>query len=121
MLAYNWEAEAMQRLLAWAQQELGLSPYDFLTHHAGYCTSSIAKLAMRADYLRQHHPSVWVSKLARGSGPLLSLLSESRFCARAGCNKAELDAFNRAWLATPVGRRWGAKPRRAKRHTASAA
>jgi len=26
VLAYNWEGEAKQRLLAWVQQELGLSP-----------------------------------------------------------------------------------------------
>ncbi len=117
-LTYDWEAEAKQLLLAWVQQELGLSPLEFLTRHAGYAKSSIAKIAMRADFLRHHRPAVWEAKLERGTGPLLSLLTHSLFCARSGCTKAELDAFNRAWLATPAGRRWGAKPRRLQRRTA---
>ncbi len=100
-LAYNWDGEAKQRLLAWVQQELGLSPFEFLTRHTRAVTSCVATLAMRADFLRQHRPAVWEDLVSRGTGPLLSLLGETKpFCARAGCTKAELDAFNRAWLAT---------------------
>ena len=111
VLAYNWEGEAKQRLLAWVQQELGLSPYEFLTRHARYATSSVATIAMRADYLRQHRHAVFHATLSRGPGALLSLLTDSRrFFPKAGCTKAELSAFNRAWLATPAGRRWGGKP-----------
>ncbi|KAI7843433.1 hypothetical protein COHA_002911 [Chlorella ohadii] len=112
VLAINWDGEAKQRLLAWVQQELDLSPLEFLTCHIGYAKASVATIAMRADFLRQHRPAVWESKLARGTGPLLSLLTESRFCVRSGCTKAELDAFHRTWLATPAGRRWGAMPRK---------
>ncbi len=54
VLAFNWDGEAKQRLLAWVQQELGLSPYDFLTRHTNYATNSVATIAMRADFLRQH-------------------------------------------------------------------
>ena len=109
VLAYNWEGEAKQRLAAWLQQELGLSLYDFLTRHAGYATFSVARLAMRANFLRQHRHGVWQECSGRGSGSLLSLLTKSHFCERAGCTEAELDAFQRAWLATPAGRRWGGK------------
>ena len=114
MLTYNWEGEAKQRLLAWVQQELGLSPAEFLTRHAGYASSSVAKIAMRADFLRQHRPAVWEQQLARGTGPLLSLLTHRSFFDRTGCTWAELDAFNRAWLATPAGRRWGKKSYRTR-------
>ena len=115
VLTCNWEGEAKQRFLAWAQQELGLSPIELVLHHASYACRSVARTAMRADYLRQHRPAVWESKLARGTRPLLSLLSESRFYERAGCTEAEVAAFNRTWLATPAGRRWGGKLRRVKR------
>ena len=115
LLQYNWEGEAKQRLLAWVQQELGLSPYEFLTRHAGYASSSTAKVAMRADFLWQHRPAVWEAKLARGTGPLLSLLTHRSFLDRSACTAAELSAFNRAWLATPAGQRWGSKPRRERR------
>ncbi len=121
VLVFNWDGEAKQLLLAWVQQELGLSPYDFLPRHAGYATNGVAKLAMRADFLRQHRHALWGETLSRGIGPLLSLLVKPTFCSRAGCTKAELSAFNRAWLATPAGRRWGAKPRQLQRRTAEAA
>ncbi len=120
VLAYNWDGEAKPRLLAWVQQELGLSPVDFLTRHAGYVTNSVATIAMRADFLRQHRPALWQDVTSRGTGPLLSLLTKAEFFfARSGCTQAELAAFNRAWLATPAGRRWGAKPRRAPRRHVS--
>ncbi len=116
VLAYNWDGEAKQRLLAWVQQELGLSPVDFLTCHAGYVTYGAAKIAMRADFLRQQCPALWQATLSRGTAALLTLLTRPKlFCSQAGCTAAELDAFNRAWLATPAGLRWGAKPRRVKR------
>ncbi len=119
VLVYNWDGEAKQWLLAWVQQELGLNPLDFLTRHNRAPTRSVATLAMRADFLRQHRPAVWEELLSNGTHPVLRLLGETkRFCARAGCTKAELDAFNRAWLATPAGRRWGAKPRVVARKTA---
>jgi len=76
---------------------------------------------MHADFLRQLRPAVWEKQLARGTGPLLSLLTHSLFYGRAGCTKAELAAFNRAWLATAAGRRWGGKPRRVQRRTDEAA
>ena len=118
MLAYNWEGEAKQRLLAWVQQELGLSPYDFLTRHACYAAASVATIAMRADCLRQHRHAVFHATLSRGPGPLLSLLTiTQRFLSKAGCTKAELAAFNRAWLTTPAGRRWGGKPRTVQRRS----
>ena len=116
VLTYNWEGEAKQRLLAWVQQELGLSPYDFLTRHACYAASSVATIAMRADYLRQHRHAVFHATLSRGPGPLLALLTDHRiFFPKAGCTEAELAAFNCAWLATPAGRRWGGKPSRRRR------
>ena len=115
MLCYDWVGETRQRLLAWVQQELGLSPAEFLTRHASYAGGSTATLAMRADFLRQHRPAVWQAKLARGTGALLSLLIESRFYQRAGCTEAEVAAFNREWLATPAGRRWGKKSLRVQR------
>ena len=116
VLAYNWGGEAKQRLLAWVQQELGLSPYEFLQEYAGYLTYSAATIAMRADYLRQRCPVVWEERLARGARPLLTLLTRpKRFCSQAGCTEAELAAFNRAWLATPAGRRWGGKLSRRQR------
>ena len=119
VLVYNWEGEAKQRLLAWVQQELGLSPYEFLTRHAGYSTFSVATIAMRADYLQQRCPVVWQECLSRGTGPLLSLLTTaSRFFNNAGCSTADLAAFNRAWLATPAGRRWGGKPSQVQRRPA---
>ena len=118
VLAYNWEGEAKQRLLAWVQQELGLSPYDFLTRHACYAAASVATIAMRADCLRQHRHAVFHATLSRGPGPLLSLLTiTQRFLSKAGCTKAELAAFNRAWLTTPAGRRWGGKPRTVQRRS----
>ena len=94
----------------WVQQELGLSPYKFFNRHAVYAISTVATIAMPAHYLRQHRPAVWQECLARGSGPLLLLLTHRTFLARAGCTGDELAAFNRAWLATPAGRRWGGKP-----------
>ncbi len=119
LVAYNWDGEAKQRQLAWVQQELGLSPFDFITRHTRAATRGVATLAMRADFLRQQRPAVWEQLLSNGTRPLLRLLGEKKpFCARAGCTAAELDAFNRAWLATPAGRRWGAKPRVVARKTA---
>ena len=110
LLGYNWEDGAKQRLLAWVQQELGLSPFDFLLHHGGYATYSVARVAMRAAFVRQHRPSVWQEVAARGTAPLLSLLTQKRFFDRAGCTQSDLAAFNRTWLTTAEGRRWGAKP-----------
>ncbi len=97
-----------------------MSPADFLTRHAGYATNGVAKIAMRADFLRQHRPALWAEIVSRGTGPVLSMLTHRIFFSRAGCTKVELDAFNRAWLATPVGRRWGAKPRRVQRRAVKA-
>ena len=73
-------------------------------------TIGLARMAMRADFLRAQRPSVWAAKL--GPGPLLSLLtvSQDAFCKRAGCTAGEVDEFNRHWLATPAGRQWGMKP-----------
>ncbi len=113
VLAYNWDGDAKPWLLAWVQQELGLSPYEFLLHFAHYVTNSVATIAMRADFLRQHRHALWQEFASRGPGPLLSLLTDHRRLARVGCTTAELAAFNRAWLATPAGRRWGAKTRNA--------
>ena len=116
VLAYNWEGEAKQRLLAWVQQELGLSPYQFFTRHAVYVTYSVATIAMRADFLRQHRPGLYAETASRGPGPLLSLLTtQTRFLSKAGCTTAELATFNRAWQATPAGRRWGGKVRKVPR------
>jgi len=53
VLSYNWDGEAKQRLLAWAQQQLGLSPFELIVHHTQSVTRSVATLAMRADFLRQ--------------------------------------------------------------------
>ena len=113
VLAYNWDGDAKPWLLAWVQQELGLSPYEFLLHFAHYVTNSVATIAMRADFLRQHRHALWQEFASRGPGPLLSLLTDHRRLARVGCTTAELAAFNWAWLATPAGRRWGAKNRNA--------
>ena len=120
LLTANGEAEAKQWLLDWLQQELGLSPYDFLTRHGYYATHGIAKIAMRADFLRQHRPALWAEIYSRGTGPVLSMLTHRIFFPRAGCTQAELDAFNRAWLATPAGRRWGARPRQLQRRAVKA-
>ncbi len=116
VLACNWGGEAKQRLLAWGQQELGLSPHDFLASHAGYATYSVATLAMRTAFLQQHRHGLWAEFLSRCTGPLLSMLTLRQFALRAACTEVELDAFNRAWLATPAGRRWGGKTRRVMRH-----
>ncbi|KAI7843454.1 hypothetical protein COHA_002932 [Chlorella ohadii] len=119
VLTYNWDGEAKRLLLAWVQQELGLSPQDFLASHAVNATYSVATLAMRADFLRQHRHALWAEVHSRGIGPLLSLLTDYRRLARAGCSKAELAAFNRAWLAMPAGRRWGGRTRRVHRRAAA--
>ena len=117
VLAYNWEGDAKQLLAAWLQQELGLSLAQFLTQHAGYASHGVGRLALRAAFLQQHRHAVWKSTLSRGTGPLLRLVSATPndFCRRAGCSEAELEAFERAWLQTPAGRRWGAKSSRNKR------
>lgn len=108
LVTYNWAGEAKQRLLAWVQQQLGLSYYEFLLHHAGYVMFSVARTAMRADYLWQHRPDLYAETASRGPGPLLSLLTDARsFFPKAGCTKDEVAAFNRDWLATLAGRRWG--------------
>jgi hypothetical protein len=109
VLATDWQGEAKQRQLAWVQQELGLSPVDFLLRHGRYCTYSVATIAMRASFLQQHRPAVFATRLARGSGLLLSLLTHRSFLKQASCTAAELAAFKRAWLTTPAGRRWGSK------------
>ncbi len=75
VLTYNWDGEAKRLLLAWVQQELGLSPQDFLASHAVYATYSVATLAIRADFLRQHRHALWAEVHSRGIGPLLSLLT----------------------------------------------
>ena len=116
VLTNNWEGEAKQRLLAWADEYLAISSYEFLTRYTRFVTVSVASVAMRADFLRQRRPAVWDKYLSRGTRTLLRLLSEpDRLCARAGCTAAELGAFNRAWLATPAGRRWGGKLRHVQR------
>lgn len=118
VLAYDWQGEAKLRLLSWAEAELGLSRSDFLLHHTRYTRYSAATIAMRADYLRQRCPDVWNKYLSRGADSLLGLLvNTKRFLSRAECTPAALDAFNRAWLATPAGRQWGGKPRRSQRRT----
>ena len=114
VLAYNWEGETKQRLAAWLQQELGLSLAQFLTRHARCASYSVCRLAMRAAFLQQHRPAIWESTLARGTGPLLRLVcaTSTEFCRHSGCSEAELEAFERGWLQTPAGRRWGAKASR---------
>lgn len=120
LLSHNWEGEAKQRLADWLQQELGLLLVDFLTQHSGYVTNGVARMAMRAAFLHQRRPGVWEERRARGDGPTLSLLTitDIKFSKRVGCTPTQLQAFERAWLPTPEGRRWGVKPWRPRRHSA---
>ncbi|KAI7843466.1 hypothetical protein COHA_002942 [Chlorella ohadii] len=118
VLVYNWDGEAKQRLLAWVQQELDMTPFDLLTRSPRSVSRSVATLAMRVDFLRLHRPALWEQLASCDPVPLLRLLGETkRFCANAGCTATELDAFNCSWLATPAGRCWGAKPRQETRRT----
>ena len=112
ILTFNWEGDAKRRLAAWLRQELGVELAQFIHQHPSYTTSGVARMSMRAAYLRAHRPGVWEDYLARGTGPLLYLLSSSlvRFNKSASCAEEEVDEFNRAWLQMPDGRRWGRKP-----------
>jgi len=115
VLGLNWDGGAKPRLLAWVQENIGITQFNFLLHHPCYATYSVAKIAMRADFLRQHRHALWQEYASRGPGPLLSLLTHVRFPDRTSTTAAEVDAFNRTWLATPAGRQWGSKLRRAQR------
>lgn len=122
ILTTNWEGEAKQLLAAWLQRELSLSLAHFIRRHAGYATNGVGRLALRAAYLQQHQPAVWEETRSRGAGPLLSLLTDNRsFFPKASCTQAELDAFEREWLQTPDGRRFGRKASRKQRTPAELA
>ncbi|PRW33859.1 putative uncharacterized protein isoform A [Chlorella sorokiniana] len=113
VLTHNWGSDSKKQLATWLRQELGLSLAQFLKRHVGYANKGVGRLAMRAAYLQQHRPAVWQQYYARGAGPLLSLLSDNRnFYPKSGCTQADLAAFEREWLRTPAGRRWGGKPSR---------
>ena len=117
LLTQKWEGEAKQLLAAWLQQELGLSLAELVRRHAGYAGSSVSRLSMRAAFLQRHRPAVWQEFRSgagsRGTGPLLSLLTDDRrFFPKGGCTKDELQAFEREWLQTPAGRLYGGKPSR---------
>ncbi|PRW33911.1 hypothetical protein C2E21_7229 [Chlorella sorokiniana] len=120
VLSLDWAGETKQRLLAWAEEHLGIDTFGFLTSYTRFVTYSGASVAMRADFLQQHHPAMWDQNLCRGPRTLFRLLTEpERLCAHAGCTETELVAFNRAWLATPAGLRWGGKAGRSQRRAAS--
>ena len=116
VLTHNWEGEAKQRLAAWLQQELGLSLAQLLKRHAGYASAGAGRLAMRAAYVQQHRPALWEVYRSRGTGSMLSLLTDNRtFFPNAGCTQEQLQAFEREWLQTPAGRVYGGKARREMR------
>lgn len=122
ILTTNWAGPAKQLLAAWLQRELGLSLADFIRRHVSYVNTGVGRMAMRAAYLQQHQPAVWEEARSRGAGPLLSLLSDDRrFFPRAACTQAELDLFERAWLQTHDGRRFGRKASRKQRTPAELA
>ena len=113
LLTHKWEGEAKQRLAAWLQQELGLSLAQFVKRHAFYAGTSVGRLAMRAACLRQRRPERWEEHRSRGTGSILSLLADNRyFLPAVDYDEAELAAFEREWLQTPEGRRWGRSSKR---------
>ncbi|PRW33932.1 hypothetical protein C2E21_7208 [Chlorella sorokiniana] len=117
VLTGNWEGDAKQLMAAWLQQELGLSLAQFLRRHVSHANKGVGRLAMRAAYLQQHRPAVWQRCYVRGAGPLLTLLcsTDTQFFSASGCTDYELSAFQRTWLQTPDGRRWGGKHKRGAR------
>lgn len=122
VLGVNWKGEPKQRLAAWLQQELGVSLAEVLRRQPRHANVGVCRLAMRAAFLQQHRPGVWEERLGRGIGPLLFMLTkqaDALFISNAACTQAELGAFQRAWLPTPDGRRWGVKPRRQQRPRSS--